>query len=164
MGVTETELGNVAWKMKVNTIMIHNFTHTHITICEQHTIMPLSFISVLVLGCGQVRNNIRKSQIFITVHTVSTYTPLSWHLECSKLLQIALYAVNNKYNFVYNGSHSLQVEQVPPTSKVCASTTLLVLIVQNKKNDEGNFILAQQSYQISSKLLSTSPGEICRQI
>jgi len=33
MGVTETELGNVACKMKVNKIMLHNFTQTscHVT-------------------------------------------------------------------------------------------------------------------------------------
>lgn len=97
---------------------------------------------------GKLETTLLEKVKFLSQYTQFPHTPVSWHLECSKLLQIALYAVNNKYNFVYNGSHSPQVEQVPPTSKVCASTTLLVLIVQNKKNDEGNFILAQQSYQI----------------
>jgi len=73
----------------------------------------------------------------------------------------SIYAVKKK-PFVYNVSHSSQVELVTPISKVCASTTLSALIMQNKKMLRV-VILAQHSYQISSEFPSTFQGEMCRQ-
>jgi hypothetical protein len=87
--------------------------------------MSLSFISVLLLGCGQVGNKIiQKHEIFTTVR--------SFHIHCCILAfgiiqavtNSSIYAVNKKKNFAYNGSHISQVELVSPLSKVCASTTL----------------------------------------
>jgi len=130
-----------------------------------HTITSLSFISVLVLGCGQVTNKIIwKRQIFTTVHTVSTYTPVSWHLEYPKLLQIALFMQLTIKITLLTMVPSSQVELVAPTSKVCATTTLLVLIMQNKKMSRVIYwpnihIKFHQNFQASLKVNCASRHE-----